>query len=88
MKMTAHRHNYPAHENAAHESASSTRRARNGRRRQHLRHTRPMTREQQVALVEEARAARRTAQQAAEAADALMLTAPPDQEWAYGNGWG
>jgi len=34
------------------------------------------------------RAPRRTAQQAAEAADALMLTAPPDQEWAYGNGWG
>ena len=58
MKMTAHRHNYPAHENAAHESASSTRRARNRRRRQHLRHIQPMTREQQVALVEEARAAR------------------------------
>jgi hypothetical protein len=45
-----------------------------------------MTCEQQLTLIEEARAARRTAQQAAEAADAQMLTVPPDQEWAYGNG--
>jgi hypothetical protein len=24
----------------------------------------------------------------AEAAEAQMLTLPPDQEWAHGNGWG
>jgi DNA-binding MarR family transcriptional regulator len=47
-----------------------------------------MTREQQLTLIEEARAARRTAQQIAEAADAQMLTVLPDQERAYGNGWG
>jgi hypothetical protein len=35
-----------------------------------------MTREQQLALMEEARAARRAAQQVAEAADAQMLTLP------------
>ena len=61
---------------------------RNRRRREHLRRIHPMTREQQLALIEEARAARRAAQQVAEAAEAQMLTLPPDQEWAYGNGWG
>jgi hypothetical protein len=59
---------------------------RNRRRRQHLRHIRPMTCEQQFTLIEEARAARRTAQQAAEAADAQMLTVPPKRGRAYGNG--
>ena len=62
--------------------------SRNRRRRQPLRHLRPMTREQQLTLIEEARAARRTAQQTAEAADAQMLAVLPDQERAYGNGWG
>jgi hypothetical protein len=47
-----------------------------------------MSREQQLALIEEARAARRAMQQVAEAADAKVLTMEPDQEWAYGNGWG
>ncbi|WP_162815918.1 hypothetical protein [Microvirga aerophila] len=47
-----------------------------------------MTREQQLALIEEARAARRAAQQAAEAAKSQVLTLPLDQGWAYGNGWG
>jgi hypothetical protein len=58
------------------------------RRREHLRHIRPMSREQQLALIEEARAARRAMQQVAEAADARVLTMEPDREWAYGNGWG
>ena len=61
---------------------------RNRRRREHLRRIHPMTREQQLALIEEARAARRAAQQVAEVAEAQVLTLPPDQEWAYGNGWG
>jgi hypothetical protein len=46
-----------------------------------------MSREQQLALIEEARAARRAMQQVAEAADARVLTIEPDREWAYGNGW-
>ena len=83
MVRPAHNHRCPAHENAP-----STRRTRNQRRREHLRRIQPMTREQQLALIEEARAARRAAQQVAEAADAQVLTLPPDQEWAYGNGWG
>ncbi len=58
------------------------------RRQEHLRRIHHMTREQQLALIEEARAARRAAQQVAEAADAQVLTLPPDQEWASGNGWG
>jgi hypothetical protein len=53
MNIIAQSHSYPAHE-----SALSTRRARNRRRRQHLRHIHPMTHEQQIALIEEARAAR------------------------------
>jgi hypothetical protein len=46
-----------------------------------------MSREQQLALIEEARAARRAMQQVAEAADARVLTIELDREWAYGNGW-
>jgi hypothetical protein len=57
------------------------------RRREHLRHIHPMSREQQLALIEEARAARRAMQQVAEAADARVLTIELDREWAYGNGW-
>jgi hypothetical protein len=47
-----------------------------------------MTWEQQLTLIEEARAARRAAQQTVEAADAWTPTMERDQEWAYGNGWG
>ncbi|WP_210346450.1 hypothetical protein, partial [Microvirga aerilata] len=35
----------------------------------------------QLALIEEARAARRTMQQVAEAADARVLTIEPDRQW-------
>jgi hypothetical protein len=67
----------------------NTRAARQSRRRREcLRHIHPMSREQQLALIEEARAARRAMQQVAEAADARVLTMEPDREWAYGNGWG
>jgi len=41
-----------------------------------------------VALIEEARAARRAMQQLAKAADARGLTMEPDREWTYGDGWG
>jgi len=81
MARRVHSHSYPDVE-------TSVPPQRNWRRREHLGHIRPLTREQQLALVEEARAARRAAQQATAAADAQVLTLPPDQEWAYGNGWG
>jgi hypothetical protein len=58
MVRSAHHHRCPAHENAP-----SARRTRNQRRREHLRRIQPMTREQQLAFIEEARAARRAAQQ-------------------------
>jgi hypothetical protein len=76
-----HSQSYPAAENYRFPQ-------RNRRRREHLRRIHPMTREQQLALIEEARAARRAAQQVAEAAESQVLILPPDQEWAYGNGWG
>ena len=81
MARTAHSHSYPVAEN-------NRLPQRNRRRREHLRRIEPMTREQQIALIDEARAARRAAQQAAEAAESQVLTLPPDQQWAYGNGWG
>ena len=58
------------------------------RKLNHLRRIHPMTREQQVALIEEARAARRAERQTAEVAETWTLTLGRDQEWAYGNGWG
>jgi hypothetical protein len=81
MARTAYRHSDPVVENKRSPE-------RKQRRQEHLRRIHPMTREQQLALIEEARAARRAAQQVAEAAEAQVLTLPPDQEWAYGNGWG
>ncbi len=81
MTRSTHRHSDPNHKDDR-----FTRRDR--RRRQHLRHIHPMTREQQLTLIEEARAARRAANQTAEAADPWAPTMERDQEWAYGNGWG
>ena len=73
MARTAYRHSDPVVEN-------KLSRQRKRRRQEHLRRIHPMTREQQLALIEEARAARRAAQQVAEAAEAQVLTLPPDQE--------
>jgi hypothetical protein len=58
------------------------------RRLKHMRPIPPMTREQQMALIEEARAARRAEREAAEAADARALMMARDQEPTYRNGWG
>jgi hypothetical protein len=55
---------------------------------EHMRCIQPMTREQQIALIEEARAARRVEQEAAEAADARALMMALDQERTYGKGLG
>jgi hypothetical protein len=81
VMSTAHRHNYPPHVNARPTQP-------NRYWREHLRHIHPITREQQLALIEEACAARHAAQQTAEATDARMLAVAQDREWAYGNGWG
>lgn len=81
MARTVHSHSYPVAENNRLPQRSR-------RRREHLRRIEPMTREQQIALIEEARAARRAVQRTAEAADAWTTTMERDQEWAYGNGWG
>jgi hypothetical protein len=61
---------------------------RSQRRQKHLRHIHPMSREQQSALIEEARAARRVAQQTAEAGETRMLPMEPDQERTYRTGRG
>lgn len=58
------------------------------RRLGHLRRIHPMTREQQIALVEEARAARRAEQETTEVAETWTLTMARDQEWAYRNDGG
>jgi hypothetical protein len=81
MVRTAHGHSDPTKE-----THGPTQRKR--RRQQHSRHIRSMTREQQLALIEEARAARRVTQQATVATEAYAPTMERDQAWAYGNGWG
>jgi len=81
MTQTAHYQAHPAHRDTCLGQRSQ-------RRQKHLRHIHPMSREQQSALIEEARAARRAAQQTAEAEEARMPTTEPDQERVYGTGRG
>ena len=81
MTQTAHHQSHPAHRDTCLVQHSQ-------RRRKHLKHIHSMSREQQSALIEEARAARRVAQQTAEAGETRMLPMGPDQERACRTGRG
>jgi hypothetical protein len=77
MARTAYRHSDPVVEN-------KLSRQRKRRRQEHLRRIHPMTREQQLALIEEARAARHAAQQVPEPVEAQIRTVGRSREQACG----